>query len=667
MMKRGAALSVMGFLVLALLGLMVSPAVNAQASGQQQQLFNDAAQEFGVPVNVLLALSYNESHWETPGGMSSDGGYGVMDLRVNQSHTISGKDGSTVTPLQQASSYYTLNTAANLLGESSQTLETSTQQNVRGAAAVLAQDAKRLNNAQLPTTTDGWYTALAAYSGATDEQSAEEFANDVFATMKQGAFLITGDGQSMNLPATPTLNPDKLSMSGLNLPSDITNAPNQPANPTKKTVPTLPPNFKPECPVSLNCNFIPAAYGPDSSTDPTNYGNFDFAHRPRDMKINYIFIHDTEGSYDAVVNEFQNPASYVSANYLIRSSDGQVTQMVPNEDVSWGVYDWYDNMHGINIENEGFAAQGATWYTPSMYQHLASLVRYLAVKYNIPLDRQHILGHDNIPVLQSANFVNQHWDPGPYWNWAYFMDLVHGETPQQASGDSGTAATTTGITDPLRAGDVITINPNFATNQPTVTDCQTGTCVTLPRQGTNFVYLYTEPSSNSPLLADPYLHADGSAGTTEDSDWGDKAPTGFQYVVAGTQGDWTAIWYAGQKAWFYNPMGAGATANRSFSFKVTPRPGVSSVAVYGAAYPDASAYPSPIPYQNFDQLYTISAGQQYTTNGGVMPNDYFYDDTWNYSAPDDHDIVVGNQKYLQIAINHRIGYVLANQVEVSAQ
>src|SRR5581483_760538 len=146
---------------------------------------------------------------------------------------------------------------------------------------------------------------------------------------------------------------------------------------------------------------------------------------------------------------------------------------------------------------------------------------------------------------------------------------------------------------------------------------------TLPRQGTNFVYLYTEPSSNSPLLADPYLHADGSAGTTEDSDWGDKAPTGFQYVVAGTQGDWTAIWYAGQKAWFYNPMGAGATANRSFSFKVTPRPGVSSVAVYGAAYPDASAYPSPIPYQNFDQLYTISAGQQYTTNGGVMPNDYF--------------------------------------------
>src|SRR5581483_9793130 len=134
MMKRGAALSVMGFLVLALLGLMVSPAVNAQASGQQQQLFNDAAQEFGVPVNVLLALSYNESHWETPGGMSSDGGYGVMDLRVNQSHTISGKDGSTVTPLQQASSYYTLNTAANLLGESSQTLETSTQQNVRGAA-----------------------------------------------------------------------------------------------------------------------------------------------------------------------------------------------------------------------------------------------------------------------------------------------------------------------------------------------------------------------------------------------------------------------------------------------------------------------------------------------------------------------------------------------------
>jgi N-acetyl-anhydromuramyl-L-alanine amidase AmpD len=658
--RCSALLSVTGFFVLSLLSLIVTPIVHAQASGQQQQLFNSAAQEFRIPVNILLSLSYNESHWQTPGGMSSDGGYGVMDLRAQQSHVISGKDGSTMAPIQQPSDYYTLNQAANLLHVSMQTLQTSTQQNIRGAAAVLAQDAKALNGGNLPSSTNGWYGALAKYSGAPDQQSAQSFAGDVFSTMKQGASLSMTNGQAMDLPATSTLTPNTSTMSKLNLPktSAASSSSSTPA------VPSLPANEKAECPSSLSCNFIPAAYGPDSSTDPTNYGNFDFAHRPQDMQIKYIFIHDTEGSYDSVVSEFQDPASYVSAQYLIRSSDGQVTQMVPNEDVSWGVYDWYDNMHGINIENEGYAAQGATWYTPVMYQHLATLVRYLAAEYNIPLNRQHILGHDNIPVLESADFVNQHWDPGPYWNWTYFMDLVHGKTLQQAAKDTG-AVTVDNITSPIHAGSVITIDPNFATNQPIVTDCQTGTCTTLPPQGANFVYLYNEPSSSSPLLADPYLHSDGTAGTTADSDWGDKAPTGSQYVVAAVQGNWTAIWYAGQKAWFYNPKGSGATATTcTTSMIVTSKPGVSSVAVYGAAYPDASAYPSVIPVQQFNQLYTISAGQQYTTTGEVMPNDYFYDDTWNYSAPDDHRIVVGDKKYYQVMINHRIGYVKASDVIV---
>jgi hypothetical protein len=665
-LKRASALFVVGLLMASSFSILINSTASALTPAPQQQYFTSASQEFGVPSNVLMALSYDESHWEAPAGMSSDGGYGVMDLRADQSSVVSGRDGSTVTPIQQPSNYYTLNAAAALLGEPTQKIETNMQQNIRGAAAVLAQDAKQLNGGQLPSTTNGWYDAVAAYSGNADKQSAEAFANDIYSTIKQGASEVMSNNQAMNLPAMADATPNPSDTSSLNLPTNITDSNVQPTASTPattSTVPTLPANFTPECPSTLNCNFIPAAYGADSTTDATNYGNFDFANRPKDMKLDYIFIHDTEGSYNAVVDEFQNPSAYVSANYLIRSSDGQVTQMVPNEDVSWGVYDWYDNMHGINIENEGYAAQGATWYTPIMYQHLATLVRYLAAKYNIPLNRQHILGHDNIPVLQADDMVNQHWDPGPYWNWTYFMDLVHGETPQQASIDPG-AARPAGFSLSPHVGDVVTIEPNFSTNQPAVTDCQTGTCAALPPQGANFVYLYTSPSTTSALLSDPYIHADGSAGTLADSDWGDKAPTGFQYVVAGTDGNWTAIWYAGQKAWFYNPIGTGATATVSVSMKVTPKPGIKSVAVYGAAYPDAAAYPAAIPYQTFSQLYTMSAGQEYTTTDQIMPNDYFYDNTWNYSTPDDHDIVVGNQKYLQIVINHRIGYVLACQVNV---
>lgn len=72
-----------------------------------------------------------------------------------------------------------------------------------------------------------------------------------------------------------------------------------------------------------------------------------------------------------------------------------------------------------------------------------------------------------------------------------------------------------------------------------------------------------------------------------------------------------------------------------------------------------------IPVQQFDSLYTIPAGQAYTTTGQNLPTDYYYDATINYSLPDDHDIVHGNTKYYQIDINHRIGYVKASDVNLS--
>jgi hypothetical protein len=118
---------------------------------------------------------------------------------------------------------------------------------------------------------------------------------------------------------------------------------------------------------------VPAAYAQDSS-DPGNYGDYDVAGRPdqmlapggqpASMKINYIIIHDAEGSYGGTISTFQNPASYVSANYVVRSSDGAVTEMVRPSDVSWGAGDWYINMRAINIENEGFAGPWSRSWKP---------------------------------------------------------------------------------------------------------------------------------------------------------------------------------------------------------------------------------------------------------------------------------------------------------------
>jgi hypothetical protein len=212
----------------------------------------------------------------------------------------------------------------------------------------------------------------------------------------------------------------------------------------------------------------------------------------------------------------------------------------------------------------------------------------------------------------------------------------------------------------------VTIDPTFAENEPMVTDCSGSSCVTLPKQPANFVYLRTGPGSSYPLLGDPLLHPDGSNGTTVDSDWGDKATIEETFVDAGQSGNWTAIWFSGQKVWFYNPPGPEQTALYTSGEVITPKEGLTSIPVYGAAYPEASAYPAAVPMMTVVKLsYIIPAGQQYPTIDAI-PTDYYYAATINSSLPDDHTVIIGKTAYDQISFNHRKFFVRANDVSVKS-
>jgi N-acetyl-anhydromuramyl-L-alanine amidase AmpD len=92
----------------------------------------------------------------------------------------------------------------------------------------------------------------------------------------------------------------------------------------------------------LSCQVVPAAYQQNNPSDPSDYGNYDLAFRPTDgLGIRFVVIHDTEVGYDDTIRLFQNPLAYVSAHYVLRSSDGQVTQMVPTRDVAWQDGNWW--------------------------------------------------------------------------------------------------------------------------------------------------------------------------------------------------------------------------------------------------------------------------------------------------------------------------------------
>jgi N-acetyl-anhydromuramyl-L-alanine amidase AmpD len=400
------------------------------------------------------------------------------------------------------------------------------------------------------------------------------------------------------------------------------------------------PRSPAECPPFLRCEFVPAAYQQNSS-DPGDYGNYDLADRPADgLAVRFIVVHDTELDYESTVAEFQNPLAYVSAHYVIRAADGHVAQMVPTKDVAWHAGNWWVNSHSVGIENEGFATDGGS-FTPRLYSSLAALTRYLAWRYRVPLDREHLIGHDQVPGPTQVYQAGMHWDPGPYFDWSRFMRLVG--APIQGRRDHGTAR-------------VVTIDPSFWTNRPVVTYCDTTPCRTLPPQPSNFVYLHTGPSESSPLVADPLLagtslEPDG-AGTTQAKDWGDKAVTGQTFAVAGRSGDWTAIWYGGQEAWFFDRRGSAALA--SHGLLVTPKAGTGSIPVYGRAYPDSVGGTATLSY-------TIPEGQAYVARD-LVGADYYQATV--FDSPADYQVITGPERYYEISFNHRIAFVRTSDVDV---
>ncbi len=404
-----------------------------------------------------------------------------------------------------------------------------------------------------------------------------------------------------------------------------------------------------ECPSGLPCEWDPAPYeqyGPD----PGDYGNHDLARRDvGSPKINTIVIHDTEATWDTTLGLIADP-TYVSWHYTMRSSDGMIAQHVPTKDVAWHAGNWYVNMHAIGVEHEGFAATGATWYTEQMYRKSAKLVAYLAAKYDIPVDRAHIIGHDQVPGTTPATVAGMHWDPGPYWDWSHYFDLLG-----HPLSDVG----------PKPSSQLVRILPGFNRNQQPVTGCDTsGSGNPCPAQGSNFVYLRQSPSDAAPLVKDLGLHTDGSASTTDVSDMGARAAAGTDYAVAGRQGDWTAIWYLGDIAWFKNPVKRPTAVPVTGSY-VVPKAGNASVPVYGRAYPEVTAYPAGITPQTVTPLqYTIKAGQRYVLLDAHIPTDYYSAKTFAGTPPTDHVDVMGQDVYYEIDLGHRVAYVRAADVDV---
>ncbi len=136
--------------------------------------------------------------------------------------------------------------------------------------------------------------------------------------------------------------------------------------------------------------------------------------------IDLVVIHTCQWEfYDcwAYLASCHRPSS--SAHYVVQSSDGLVVQMVGEAHRAW--HATCVNDRSIGIEHEGYVQDPDLWFTDAMYCSSANLVRWIADRYAIPLDRDHIMGHDEANALYCNG---THTDPGPGWDWDFYMHLI---------------------------------------------------------------------------------------------------------------------------------------------------------------------------------------------------------------------------------------------------
>ena len=369
-LRRAGHLLGVATLVLAV-GLSGQPAMAAPHDdpGSLAEAFATAAARYDVPRDLLVALGYAETHLDGHAGRpSAAGGYGIMNLTGNPR-------------------IHTLDEAARHTGLDPAALRTDPAANIAGAAAVLRSyaDAAGLTAAQR-SDVDQWYGPVVRYGGASDPSVARLYGDTVYDLIAAG------------IAGAPI---GTLSVAG------------RPVAPLRGELAKVPPLGSPGIGIR-STDYAPAAWAPAYS------GNYTVASRPTNYRINYVVIHVTQGSYAGSISWFQDPAAQVSAHYIFRSSDGAVTQTVREKDIAWHAGNWTYNTQSIGIEHEGYV-DNSGWFTDAMYRASAALTRSLTSKYGIPRDRSHIIGHVEVPGAT-------HTDPGPYWNWTYYMQLVNGVT-----------------------------------------------------------------------------------------------------------------------------------------------------------------------------------------------------------------------------------------------
>ena len=331
-------------------------------SGPLTPVFQNASSKYNVPLPLLLTLAYFGSHFENRG----------------DAPTIEG--GYGVMALRQNDNGGTsLADAGTLTSATESDLKLKADANIMGGAAVLDSYAKMM---QIDRSggLDAWLDVVIKYA-ALDPTYSRMFAMEIYQKLKSGMDAVNSEGERFSFDPQDigSVNIASLEPAGIR------------ANVTGYSGATWYP--------AGDCNYT-ASYCSKTT----------------------LIIHAIEGSASGCLSWFRNCNAEVSAHYVV-SETGQVWQCVDEDYKAWHV--GCANSYCIGIEHEGHTADAS--HPIALYNASAKLAKDICDRWGIP--KQHntcppgILGH-----LDINNCVchGDHTDPGPGWNWDYYIGAING-------------------------------------------------------------------------------------------------------------------------------------------------------------------------------------------------------------------------------------------------
>ncbi|TDH26803.1 T9SS type A sorting domain-containing protein [Segetibacter sp. 3557_3] len=323
--------------------------------GTMNKYFQQAAAEFSVPVQLLKATAQVQSNWAQVSA-SMYGSWGVMGIIEN--------------PYVQQ-----ISLAAKLLNVKPAAIQNDAQTNIRAAAALLAHYQK----GKPSITLENWFESMSSLTGLTDAAMANELAVRIYDLLKSGSRTVSLWGEIIAI--------DPIDVS---LARTITEPEIKPA--TQRTTAVDYPNAV------------------------ANFTTCNFNSRPAGSAIKYYFVHYVgTGTYQGAISWFKDCSSNVSAHYVVRNNDGEVSQVVAENDRAWsqGVATYNDM--GIGVEHEVIATNLSMWDSEPMLASAANLCGNVCNRRAIPKVRRvnngdpGIYGHSDVRATECPNLTPARW------------------------------------------------------------------------------------------------------------------------------------------------------------------------------------------------------------------------------------------------------------------